>query len=94
LFPEIIERKIKKIVPGCFFIGSIPDERLGEKLILFIEGSLIKESRVDLLKNELKNNLQKFEVPKEIVFLPKFLRTETGKIIRKEIIHIFLRRWK
>ncbi len=92
LFPEIVERKIKKIVPGCFFIGSIPDERLGEKLILFIEGSLIKESRVDLLKNELKNNLQKFEVPKEIVFLPKFLRTETGKIIRKEIIHIFLRR--
>jgi O-succinylbenzoic acid--CoA ligase len=90
LFPELIERKIRKFIPGCFFIGSIPDEKLGEKLMLFIEGKKIDKNKTELILNELKKNLQKFEVPKEIVFLPDFLRTETGKIVRKKSVCNFL----
>lgn len=86
LFPEVIERKIRKLILGSFFVGSIPDEKLGEKLLLFLEGAPIERIKIDLLLKKLKRNLQNFEVPKEIIIIPDFLRTETGKIARKEIV--------
>ena len=90
LFPEVIERKISNCISDCYFVGGAPDEKLGEKLILFIESNPVDKNRVDLLKNEIIQKLQKFEVPKEIVHLEEFLRTKTGKIVRKEIIYNYL----
>ena len=53
------------------------DEYLGEKLVLIIEG---KETKI----NFTKSNLTKYEVPKTIYFLDKFIETETGKVNRKQ----------
>ena len=36
-FPEVIEKKIAAAMSGRYFISSLPDERLGEKIILVIE---------------------------------------------------------
>lgn len=90
LFPEIIEGKIKKLIPGNFFIGSVPDEKLGEKLTLFMESSPVDNQLNELLKEDLHNELKKFEMPREIIYLPTFLRTITGKIKRREIIARYL----
>ena len=76
LFPEQIEGLIKPFVDSDFFITSKPDELLGEKLILVIEGD---ERKIDLSKA----NLTKYQKPKEIVFISEFERTESGKIKRK-----------
>ena len=56
---------------------GFPDEYLGEKLVLIIEG---KETKI----NFTKSNLTKYEVPKTIYFLDKFIETETGKVNRKQ----------
>ena len=90
LFPEIIERKIKDYVTNDFFIGGVPDEKLGEKLTLFIEGSSVDNRLPELFNEGLNGELEKFEIPREMICLQTFLRTKSGKIRRKEIIAKFI----
>jgi len=80
LFPEKIEEKLSGKIPNRFFVIGKPDVSLGEKLILVIEGEPyeIKESVFDAL--------DKYEKPKEVLFVSKFSETETGKIKRVESI--------
>lgn len=81
--PEKVEKIIETILPGrSFFITSVPDERLGQKLILVIEGNTLNAETSFL--EELKQELHTYEVPKEIRYVLKFIRTETGKIKRDE----------
>jgi len=60
--------------------GGLPDEQLGEKLALVLEG----EERT--LEPNIFDELDKYERPKAIHFVPKFAETENGKMIRKEIL--------
>lgn len=80
LHPEEIEKKLSQYISSRFFVAGIPDEVLGEKLVLIIEG---QEGLADEdLFNNLKKNLSKYEIPKEIFFVSQFIETETGKIQR------------
>ncbi|WP_136667960.1 AMP-binding protein [Flavobacterium sp. H122] len=84
LFPEQIEEKLLKKITKRFFIAGIPDDKLGERVILFIEG---KEYEI---APSVFKELDKYEKPKQISFVHQFLETETGKIKRKEIVRQFL----
>lgn len=77
LFPEQIEDKLKPFIGSDFYVTSKPDELLGQKLILVVEGEkrTFDFSSVDLTK---------YQLPKEILFLPSFPRTESGKIKRQK----------
>lgn len=77
LIPESIEKKIESLLSQPFFVTGIPDERLGTRLVLIIEGSGPPD-----LTRKLKNTLPAYEVPKEIFHTDKFIRTETHKINR------------
>lgn len=79
LIPEQIESKLKSILKNEFVISSLPDETLGEKLILVIESENYEFEIPEGL-------LDKFEHPKEIHFIHPFPRTESGKIQRQKII--------
>lgn len=91
LHPELIEKKISKMgyINNDFIINSLYDYQLGEKLILIIEDNLEnykKEYYEKYKKNllmKLKKKLNKYEIPKDIIFIKQFKRTTTGKIIRK-----------
>ena len=82
LMPEKIEHKIAALIPQRFFIFGKPDTDLGEKVILVIEGE-----PYDLDPN-LLDVLDKYEKPKEVVFIPKFKETGNGKIIRKSSLEL------
>ena len=84
LFPEQIEHKLSKIISQPFYVSSLPDENLGERLVLFVESETSKKSAIEKLHTLIKEKLTGFEVPKEIHFLEKFNRTESGKIIREQ----------
>ncbi|SIQ76025.1 AMP-binding protein [Maribacter ulvicola] len=80
--PEQIEAKISNILDQPFFITSLPDKKLGEQLVLVIEGK-VKEN--DVLKKITSSPLlSKYEVPRQIKTIPVFLRTDSGKVKRKE----------
>jgi len=78
LIPEQIEEKLASKIQQRFFIASKHDNELGEKVMLVIEGEKYE------LDNSIFDSLDKYEKPKELVFIPKFKETPTGKILRKE----------
>ncbi len=83
LIPEQIEEKLAEIISDRFFVASIPDEILGEKLVLIVE-SLKVEKLKSVILDEVKTlSLSKYETPKEIYFVEKFVETDTKKIQRE-----------
>ena len=80
LIPEQIEEKLASKIQQRFFITSKTDKELGEKVVLVVEG----EKRD--FDNSLYETLDKYERPKEIIFIPRFKETGTGKILRKETV--------
>jgi o-succinylbenzoate---CoA ligase len=84
--PELLEKAIEKLMLEAigkvsFFIGGLEDEKLGQKIILVIEKNHPLDDVQDLSK-KLAEHLPKYHLPKEIHFLPVFVRTATGKINR------------
>jgi O-succinylbenzoic acid--CoA ligase len=84
LIPEQIEEKLSDKITSRFFVAGIPDELLGEKLILVVE------SEKQVFDETVFKTLDKYEKPKEIRFVSKFKETESGKVMRKETINSFL----
>jgi len=80
IMPEQVEQKLASKLQQRYFIASKPDQELGEKVILVVEGQQ-QEFGSDLFED-----LDKYEKPKEIVFIPKFKETASGKIMRKETL--------
>jgi O-succinylbenzoic acid--CoA ligase len=78
LFPEEIERSLSNQINQPFYIGSIPDELLGRKVILYVEGEIdaTLQPKIEALNLGVRK-------PREIVFENQFNRTDSGKIIRK-----------
>ena len=90
LFPEQIEKKLQLAIRERFFITSEPDDKLGERLILIIEHT-IEHNSYKAYFNKIKSlkNIDKYEIPKEIYFMEKFIETESGKVHRaKNLEHI------
>jgi O-succinylbenzoic acid--CoA ligase len=80
LIPEQIEEKLSQRIHSRFFVGGIADAVLGEKLVLVIEGE--KQP----LDEHIYTSLEKFQKPKEVFYIDKFIETENGKIKRKEML--------
>jgi O-succinylbenzoic acid--CoA ligase len=80
LIPEQIEEKLASSISNCFFVYGQADELLGEKLVLYVEGETMP------IDESVFEALDKYERPKEIVFVPEFKRTATGKVIRDQSI--------
>ena len=78
LIPEQIEEKLASKIHTRYFISSKEDKELGEKVVLVIESE-----KQDLDEN-LFEELGKYEKPKEIIFIPKFKETASGKVMRNE----------
>ena len=77
--PEEIERSITPFMDSRFFVSSMPDAILGEKVVLVIEGLTHDQSQ---LKDKLAQVLPKLHIPKAILFIEKMIETPTGKIKR------------
>lgn len=84
IHPEIIENKLRKLLKKLFFIAGIQDEKLGEKLVLFIEEKLqTNKIQEKTLMKKIREIIPTNRCPKKIISLPIFLFTNTGKIKRK-----------
>lgn len=84
LIPEQIEAKLAGLFENRFFIAGTPDEKLGQKLTLVVEGKQDLASIEKLL--EKSRLLTKYEFPKEIIIVTKFKETLSGKIHRNKTL--------
>jgi O-succinylbenzoic acid--CoA ligase len=82
VIPENVEALLGKYLERRFFISSQPDEVLGERIILLIEGAIFSKKENEELSNFMKNNLTKFSIPKAVFFIDKFVETDSGKVKR------------
>ncbi len=82
IHPEQVEKKLASVINQRFFITSLPDNVLGERVVLVVEGN---HSIVTDIKNliQQQTNLTKYETPKEFLVIEKFTETHTGKINRQ-----------
>ena len=82
VFPEQIEKKLEKFISTRFFVSSLPDGKLGQKVILIIENKSINTLQNADFQENINKVLSRFEKPKVVYTLPKFEETPTGKIQR------------
>ena len=90
LIPEQIEKKLSAVIDCRFFVAGIPDEVLGEKLILIVENDKILEAIINKVRN--LSTLNKYEIPKEIFFVDRFIETETKKIQRQKTLDLIFKK--
>ncbi|WP_426475975.1 AMP-binding protein [Chryseobacterium sp. CBSDS_008] len=80
--PETLEALVKKELPNEAVFMGLPDESLGQKLILIIEGNESDEVKRIISEIPFEKN---FHRPKEIIFINEIPRTPNGKINRLEL---------
>jgi O-succinylbenzoic acid--CoA ligase len=78
LIPEQIEENSQEKLIDDSIFTSKEDKVLGEKLIMVVEGEPFT------IDDKIFDNLDKYQKPKEIVFVPEFKETISGKILRKK----------
>lgn len=89
--PEDVERKIaatmlNHLPESEYFIAGVKDKTFGERVVLFIEATALLDSKQQALTEQLQSHLKKWEVPKEVICVPHFKRTKSGKVKRRETI--------
>jgi len=91
VIPEKVELILNPILASFqivnrFFIIGLPDEKLGTKVAVVIEGPAFnKELQKEILFKAAKK-LSKYELPKQFLFAVRFSETTTGKINRAATI--------
>lgn len=92
IFPEKVESVIAQILHQAtvtvrFFIAGIPDTRLGEKVVLVLEGNPLQPHTEEKLRASLSQQLHPYELPKHIYYVREFTTTATGKIQRQQTLN-------
>ncbi len=87
IHPEQIEEHYSTLTNKKCIAMGLPDERLGEKLVLVFEHPQTE----DILEKFRKfNNISPYHIPKNIYYVPTFVKTANGKINRMKTRQIVL----
>jgi fatty-acyl-CoA synthase len=86
VFPTEIEELLAThpAVAEAAAIG-VDDDEFGKRLRAFVVTKPGEATDVDELKTFVKDNLARYKVPREIVFLEELPRNPTGKILKREL---------
>jgi 2-furoate---CoA ligase len=86
IYPEEVEDTLarSRLVAGCAVVG-MPDDRLGTKVVAFIEPAVDAVSAEQLDEACLKSGLARFKRPREYVFVKAIPRSASGKLLRRKL---------
>ncbi len=82
--PEQLEKKLDPFIMEPFLISSLHHESLGQQLVLIVEGKKNKET-MEKLNEMCRQQLSRYEQPKQIIFKDKLPRLPNGKIDRLNV---------
>lgn len=90
IHPEELESLLHRYIPREAAFLGVNDEKMGQKLVLVIEGEQNKDltSQLDEALKETEKKFSKNHLPKTIHFIPVFPRIPNGKLNRKELLHL------
>lgn len=80
VLPEEVESRCRHLIPFPFYVIGIPDPKWGQHIELFIES----ERQIDTaaLAASMRELLPPHQLPRAIHTVPRFSRTDSGKIRR------------
>ena len=84
IIPEELESKISFILGFEVLVAGLPDQSLGQKLVLLIEEK--KAYRIGEIENILSEQLVQADKPREIIPVKEFYRNDSFKIDRKRVL--------
>ena len=87
VFPKEIEDLLSRhdAVSDVAAIG-VDDKDFGQRLRAFVVLERGKKATEDELKGYVKQNLARYKVPREIVFIDELPRNATGKVLKRELV--------
>jgi len=86
IHPEQLEKKLEGIIPSACFVASVPDDVLENKVVLVIESEAYTPLEEKALTTRLEQIFSKYEIPKQLIYLPSFRYSESHKVLRKETL--------
>ena len=91
VMPEKVEQSLEDIFEKNnfnhrFFIAALPDESLGSKIVLILEGVQFSSEILDQSLSSLRSVVTPYEFPKEVYSIPEFVTTPTEKIDRLQTL--------
>jgi fatty-acyl-CoA synthase len=86
VFPQEVEEVLAEhpAVAEAACVG-VPDEEFGQRLRAFValrDGARAEE---DELKHHVRENLARYKVPREVLFVDELPRNPTGKVLKREL---------
>lgn len=69
-----------------FFIAAQPDETLGDRIVLVLEGPALAPEAEEELMERLRQRLDKFQMPRELYYSSAFSETSSGKLSRQRTL--------
>ncbi|HEX9959040.1 MAG TPA: AMP-binding protein [Fibrella sp.] len=93
--PEAVERIIEATLASWgltprLFVAGVPDERLGQRVVLFLESVSLSTDQWRQLQEAVQTAVGPYAVPKQQVTVAAFAETATGKIDRKRVVTSYL----
>ncbi len=68
--------------PRRCFVAGRPDARLGQAVTAFVEGPALDAAAEEQLRVLLRARLGPYEQPRQVVYVPEFIVTSSGKLDR------------
>ena len=87
VFPKEVEDLLSRhdAVSDVAAVG-VDDKDFGQRLRAFVVLESGKEASEDELKGYVTQNLARYKVPREIVFIDELPRNATGKVLKRELV--------
>lgn len=80
----VVERVLMQLdVSRRSFVAGLPDERLSESVVLVLEGSPLPPRMEEDLKEMLLSRLDRYQMPRRILYADHFMETPSQKIDKK-----------
>ena len=89
--PEQVERIIGDVlipagITARLFVAGLPDERLGQRLVVFLENVSIHQDTWATVQDAIRRQIGPYAVVKEAITVQEFAETPTGKIDRAKTV--------
>lgn len=83
--PEQVEAALEGCIERPYVVTGEPDEILGTRVVLIMEGEPLRPSDEESLMNQIGLVLSVYERPKRILYMTELPRTPNGKIARHRL---------
>ena len=87
---NVFPREVEDLLSDHEAVGEaaavgVDDEDFGQRLVAFVVKAEGKDVSEEDLKGYVRQNLARYKVPREVVFLDELPRNATGKVLKREL---------